>query len=100
MCLRIMNLREHSDNLCFKLYKIPQMRGGNSEECALLDIHQDHYKVVFFCIRFNILWNSRWLTHSSFTFPSCKLLAVGTKDQAIAATSRQLHNKSPAPAPS
>ena len=40
------------------------------------------------------------LTFSSFTFPSCKLLSVGTKDQAIAATSRQLHNKSPAPAPS
>ena len=62
-------------------------------------IHQDHYKVVF-CIRFNTLWNSRWLTFSSITFPSCELLAVGTKDQAIAATSRQLHNKSPAPAPS
>ena len=55
---------------------------------------------LFFCIRFNTLWNSRWLTFSSFTFPSCKLLSVGTKDQAIAATSRQLHNKSPAPAPS
>ena len=49
-------------------------------------IHQDHYKVVFF-IRFNTLWNSRWLTFSSITFPSCELLSVGTKDQAIAAVS-------------
>ena len=36
------------------------------------------------------------VAHILQLLPSCELLAVGTKDQAIAATSRQLHNKSPA----
>ena len=39
------------------------------------------------------------VAHILQLLPSCELLAVGTKDQAIAATSRQLHNKSPAPPP-